>query len=127
MSLKSLANKVLERNLNRNFGVGKEGEKLRVLREKPHLQTFDIQAHNRKARSELDRFFTEVIVPELSRLHMAGKLPNLAQDPTWSRVEGEWNQASVHSTQPCDIERVKTLMREAVEAYKRIGEQQGMF
>ncbi len=84
-----------------------------------HRKAELIAWHNARAREDLDHYFAEVILPKLSELHQAGKLPNLAYDPLWTQVEAEWDKASVHSADPCDVEVVKKLMDTAVCQWKR--------
>lgn len=78
-----------------------------------------IALHNQRAREELDRFFTQVILPRLSALHQAGMLPNLALCPLWARVKAEWDTAAADSALPCDIERVRLLMSQTIQRYLR--------
>jgi len=87
-------------------------------------QVHQIQAHNAHARGILDAFFTQEILPRLTALHMAGRLPNLALCPTWGQVEAGWQTASVDSKVLCDVEGVKRAMLEAVSNYEK-GEHQG--
>lgn len=68
------------------------------------------KTHNTKAREELDRYFSDVILPKLSALHQAGILLNMGQDPLRLRVEEEWDKASVDSLVACDVDLVKRLM-----------------
>lgn len=70
----------------------------------------DSTIHNTKAREEIDRYFSDVILPQLSILHKSGRLPNMAEDPLWAQVEEEWNKAGVDSPVACDIDHVRGLM-----------------
>lgn len=78
----------------------------------------DVQALNAQARDDLDRFFTQEILPRLTALHKAGRLPNLALDSLWARVEALW-QTAAKDYPPCDVEAVKTAMIRAVESYEK--------
>lgn len=87
----------------------------------------DVQARNTLARIELDRFFTEVVLPRLCELHKTGRLPDLSKDSVWAQVEAEWDKAGIHSQVPCDVEQVKGLMWKAVKTYKAGKSQPGLF
>ncbi len=63
-----------------------------------YLQREEVKAENNAAREKIDRYFSDVILPKLSNLHQAGKLPRLGEDTLWRKVEKEWNKASIDST-----------------------------
>ncbi len=83
--------------------------------------------HNARARQEIDRFFVGEILPRLSRLYTAGRLPDLTQDALWTAMESEWMKAAADSPVPCDVEAVKRDMTKAVEAYERGQRQADLF
>lgn len=77
-----------------------------------------VKARNARARAELDRFFIGDILPRLSRLYTAGRLPDLTQDTLWTAMEAEWLKAASDSPVACDVVNVKELMRRAVKKWE---------
>lgn len=60
----------------------------------------------------LDAFFSQVIMPRLTRLHTAGRLPDLSRCPLWNRIDEAWQVPA------SDVEAVKAAMNAALEAYE---------
>lgn len=72
----------------------------------------------REAREEIDRFFVSEILPRLSALYRAGKLPDLSSCLLWQDAEQLWNTLAEGSFPPAPVETIKAAMRKAVASYK---------
>lgn len=71
------------------------------------------------AREEIDRFFVSEILPRLSALYRAGKLPDLSSCLLWQEAEQFWNTLAEGSSSPAPVEMIKAAMQEAVASHER--------
>jgi hypothetical protein len=70
-------------------------------------------------REEIDRFWTQKILPRLSALHRRGRLPDLAGCPLWAEAERLWNTLAEGSEAPALVETIKEAMQGALHSYEK--------